>query len=302
LTLSSKNRFSEKFLWKTIILTTLLLVFSYPAFSYDIFNFMFYAKTIIIHHQNPYIVKPLDFAGVDPWLSFLHWTHRPSILPPLWTALTLIPYILGFGKFLVILWNFKILATIFYILSVYWLGKIAKILFPEKKVFIMTFFALNPLVVIESIVSAHLDIAMVAFSYLFILLLIEKKKVFSFFVLSLSVSIKYVTLILFPLILTGFRRELLLLLMIIGLLFVTNQVEIQPWYWLWILPYAALFPDKKWILVFTTTISFGLLLRYAPYFYYGHWNDPVPFIKLLVTVGFASLGLFYLLVLQFRRK
>jgi hypothetical protein len=306
LVLSFKKLFSEKFLWITIGFTSILLIFSYPAFSYDIFNFMFYAKTIVVYHLNPYVVKPLDFAGVDPWLSFLHWTHRPSILPPLWTGITLVPYILGFNKFLLIMWNFKLLTTLFYVASVYLLKKIAELKFPKYVLPIMTFFALNPLVVIESIVSAHLDIGMVAFSYLFLLLLLKKQKALSFFALSLSIGIKYVTLALSPLLLIGFQREMLVFLMTVGTVAVLTQVEMQPWYFLWILPYIAFYPDKKWVYILGIAVSLGLLLRYAPYFYFGHWNEPVPQIKAYVTgfsivAGIIVAGLHYFTHKSYRR-
>ena len=298
---SFSRSFSEKFLWITIGITS-GLAFSYPAFSYDVFNFMFYAKTIVVHNQNPYIVKPLDFAGIDPWLSFLHWTHRPSILPPLWTGITIVPYVLGFNKLLLILWNFKILTTLFYIWAVYLLKKIAEIKYPKYVLPIMTFFALNPLVVIESVVSGHLDIGMISFSYLFLLLLLKKQKVYSFFALALSVGIKYVTLVLSPLILTGFNRNFIVFLMLFGTMGVLAQIEMQPWYLLWTLPFLAFYPDKKWVWVMTIALSFGLLLRYAPYFYFGHWNDPVPYIKLLVTLGSVILGLMYLVGVFFSGK
>lgn len=299
---SFKRLFSERFLWIVIGFTAVLLIFSYPAFSYDIFNFMFYAKTIVVYHQNPYVVKPLDFTGIDSWLSFLHWTHRPSILPPLWTAITLVPFVLGFNKLLLIMWNFKTLTAVFYLLSIYWLKKIAQIKYPNYVLPVMTFFALNPLVVIESIVSAHLDIGMVAFSYLFLLLLIKRKKIYSLFSLALSVGIKYVTLVLAPLLVTGFNRNFIIVLMAFGTLTVLWQVEVQPWYFLWTFSFLAFYPDKKWVWVLSIALSFGLLLHYAPYFYFGHWNDPVPYIKAMVTIGSLILGLAYIAISSIVRK
>jgi predicted membrane-bound dolichyl-phosphate-mannose-protein mannosyltransferase len=185
---------------------------------------------------------------------------------------------------------------------VYLLKKIAQIKYPKHVLPIMVFFALNPLVVIESVVSAHLDIGMVAFSYLFLLLLLKKQKVYSLSALSLSVGIKYVTLVLIPLLLTGFNRNFIVFLMIFGTLGVLAQIEIQPWYLLWTLPFLAFYPDKKWVWPMGIAFSFGLLLRYAPYFYFGHWNDPVPYVKFLVTYGSIVVGLVYLAGLFLIRK
>src|SRR5690348_12175757 len=39
-----QKKISTKFFWWTVGVTTVILVFSYPAFSYDMFNYMFTAK------------------------------------------------------------------------------------------------------------------------------------------------------------------------------------------------------------------------------------------------------------------
>ena len=103
-----KNIVSKKTFWWTVGIITVILVFSYPAFSYDMFNYMFTAKTVVLYQKNPYAVTPLQFTGVEPWLSFMHWTHLPSAYTPLWIVLTLPAYVLGFGYFLVIMWNIKL--------------------------------------------------------------------------------------------------------------------------------------------------------------------------------------------------
>ncbi len=52
--LSKKGKLSRREFWWLIILTSAVLLFSYPAFSYDIFNYMFDAKTIVFYQQNPW--------------------------------------------------------------------------------------------------------------------------------------------------------------------------------------------------------------------------------------------------------
>lgn len=284
LRLVKEKKLSEKQLWWLILIISGTLLLSYPAFSYDIFNYMFDAKTVVIYHQNPYRVKPIDFQGIDPWLNFLHWTHRSSVFPPFWILLTTIPFILGFGKFLLILWNFKALMVLAYLGTIYFLGKILTKLSPEKKLLGLTFFAFNPLVIIESLVSAHLDVVMIFFALVSIYYLISQKRVISFLFLALSVAIKYVTLSLLPLIFLGFKRWLALILMAISLLVVIKKIEIQSWYFLWLLPFTAMIFDRLWLWCIAIGFSLGLLLRYAPFLYYGHWNPPVPTIKFWATI------------------
>ena len=100
--LAAKGKLTIPDVWKIVGLVTLLLVFSYPAFSYDLFNYVFTAKTVLVYHKNPYEIIPLQFAGIDPLVSIMRWTHLPSAYTPLWITLTLPAYLLGFGKFFLI--------------------------------------------------------------------------------------------------------------------------------------------------------------------------------------------------------
>lgn len=272
-----KGILSRRQLWKIILAVTAILVFSYPAFSYDMFNYMFTAKTILVYHKNPYEVIPLQFAGVEPWLSFMRWTHLPSAYTPLWILLTLPPFFLGFGYFLLIMWNLKLLLAAFY-LAAGWL--IGRILDREDKKYAslgIAIFALNPLIIIESLVSAHNDILMMT-------LVLAAMYFRSFLLFSLSVAIKLVTIFLIPVFFFGWERKLGLVVMIIGLIFVVLQREVLPWYLVWVMPFVALLPRATDVLILSAGASLGLLLRYAPYLYLGNWDPPAPMLKWWLTV------------------
>ena len=88
LKLARVNLINKKQLWILILITTAILTFSYNAFSYDLFNYIFDAKIVTFYQQNPYIHKALDYLG-DPMLSFMHWTHRYYPYGPIWLALTI---------------------------------------------------------------------------------------------------------------------------------------------------------------------------------------------------------------------
>src|SRR3990167_481445 len=49
-----KKEISKKTIWFLIISITILLTFSYNAFSYDLFNYIFDAKIVTYYNQNPY--------------------------------------------------------------------------------------------------------------------------------------------------------------------------------------------------------------------------------------------------------
>src|SRR3990170_5437071 len=64
-----KKKIVARQVWVLIIGAIVILTFSYNAFSYDLFNYMFDAKILSLYGQNPFFYRPLDFTG-DPWLNF----------------------------------------------------------------------------------------------------------------------------------------------------------------------------------------------------------------------------------------
>lgn len=269
--------------WTIIAVLVLATVFSYPAFSYDFFNYLFTAKTVLIYHKNPYLVTPLQFAGFDSWLSFMHWTHLASAYTPLWIMVTLVPFFFGFGYFLPLIWNLKLLIALAYIAVAMGIGKILEHEDAERAVFGIAVFAFNPLIIIECLVSPHNDIVMMALAIWAIILYRKNRKWLSWLLLSGSVAMKLMTIFLIPAFFTGWKRRITLSCMVIGFLAVLTQREALSWYWVWIVPFVALVPDLTAVLIVSAGVSLGFLLQYAPFLYFGNWNAPVPLIKLWVT-------------------
>ncbi len=289
-----KGRLAQETVWRIAIILSVLLLFSYPAFSYDIFNYMFTAKTVLVYHKNPYTVVPLDFRGVEPWLSFMRWTHLPSAYTPFWIILSLPFYLLGLGYFLPTLWSMKGIAVFSY-LGVVWLTqKILAKTDPKQINVGMAIVALNPLIIFETLVSGHNDIVMMLFAVWSIWASVSGQTLQSFALMALATGTKLMTLFALPVVLFGYRPLWFLIAMCMGLLAVITQREILPWYLVWIVPFVGLLPRNRRITLVTGAASLGLLLIYAPYFYFGHWNDPVPLIKfwgMIVPLGLAGIVL-----------
>lgn len=273
-------------LWKIIVPMTLILLFSYPAFSYDIFNYMFDAKTVLIYHKIPYMVAPLQFIGIEPWLSFMHWTHIPTTFMPFWILMSLPAYLLGFGYFLGILWSFKAVMAAAYLVCAWFIWKILSELEPDRAIYGATVFALNPLVIFETLVSGHFDMVMMAFAVSAFYYYLHKKRLISFVLLSMSAATKIMTIPLIPLFLLGWQRKLTPVFMFLGfILFIAlTGREILPWYLLWFIPWYALLPRIGWLTVLGTGASLGFLLSYAPFLYTGSYNPPVQAIKFWIIV------------------
>src|SRR3989304_7698662 len=61
------------------------LIFASNALSYDIFNYIFNAKMLVIYHANPHLHTALEFA-FDPWVRFMHNIHTPAPYGYGWTG------------------------------------------------------------------------------------------------------------------------------------------------------------------------------------------------------------------------
>ena len=271
-------------IWSIIGVITLILTFSYNAFSYDFFNYIFDAKIITHYHQNPYLHKALDYPQ-DPMLGFMHWIDRTYPYGPLWLVITAIISFIGANIFIVTFFLFKILVSISFLFSLYYLynilGKINKTTMFEN----FTLFALNPVVFYECLVSAHNDIVMMAFALGAIYYLMQQKKYWlSIFLLIISIGIKFATAALIPIFIVVllerhkkiFIKEEIyqycLLLMLFPLLLVTNRTIFQPWYLLYILPFVSLLPNRfiRLFIIFLSSLSIFL---YIPFLATGNWHS-----------------------------
>jgi len=298
-----QNLFTSREIWFLILATGVILWFSYNAFSYDLFNYIFDARIVTYYRQNPYYHKALDFPG-DPMLGFMHWTHRVYPYGPLWLAFTIPLSFLGFQKLIPTMILFKGLAVISFLIACLAIKKILTKINPQVKLFGLAVFAFSPLVIIEGLVSAHNDILMMALALLSFWFLIEKRILLAWLMLGLSVGIKFATLFLLPVFIgvsfrqftrkkVNWERAILtaFFLMAIAVLVAIKRDELKPWYVLYPLSFLVLIPGKRWLFWPLTGLSLGVLLSYAPFLFLGNWNDPVPAIKTGLITGFLILGI-----------
>ena len=301
-----KKKISKKTIWFLIIATTVILTFSYNAFSYDLFNYMFDAKIVTYYNQNPYVHKALDYAS-DPMLSFMHWTHRVFPYGPVWLALT-VPLSIGLKFFLPTFFLFKILISMSFLGTVFFIGKILQKFSLKDELFGVAFFALNPLVIIESLVSAHNDIVMMFFAMVAVYLLMNKKYVRSLILLILSIGVKFATAFVLPIYLLVYFFEkkkmvnwkiifsLITILMIIPVILASYRTNFQPWYLLNILPLAALVSRNYYIFIPSVILSLFSTFEYLPFLYLGNWDNPVPSILFWMTTSSIVLSLLFTIV------
>jgi len=263
------NKLTKKDLLVLISSIFALGLVSYPAFSHDIFNYIFDARTVVLHQQNPYVSTALMFPD-DPWTRFMNWTHRTYPYGPFFLPLTLPFYLLGLGKFILTLFWFKVLFTLAYLGS-------SLIIFRLAGAKGLVYFALNPLVITESIVSSHLDVVMLFFALQAYLLLLNNKRLFSLIALGVSVGIKYTTVLLLPLFILkkigeSRRGIFLVALAYFGAILQSLGREILPHYLIVPLGFTALALENKTLLWIGAIVSLVLLVvRYYNFLLTGVW-------------------------------
>lgn len=297
----------KKLKFKDVLILTSItvgsLIFSYSAMlSYDIFNYITTSKVLFFYHENPYIIMPIEFIG-EPFLSFTHAANKIALYGPIWLLLSGVSYILGFENFVFILFNFKLLAATFYLATIFLIWKISKNIIP------VILFSFNPLVVIETLVSAHNDVVMIFLTLLSFFLLIKRRLFLATVFFIFSILIKYATLLLIPLFLyliwKSIRKKEInwksifyfsSLLMFVAFLLSPIREEIYPWYAIWFLSFSFLAPNKTILLYISLAFSFGLLFRYVPFMLTGTHAGLTPLIKSAVTFFPPFLVGFYLII------
>lgn len=313
-----KFKVSFNYLKTSVLINTIILVFAYPFLSSDLFNYLFDAKIILNYHASPYTHRALDFPS-DEWLRFMRWIHRYSPYGPLWLGISTIPAFLGFGKFILNLFTFKIFIGSFHLVNTYLIYKILQKINPKFLLFGTSFYALNPLFLIEGIANAHNDIVLAAFLLGTTYFLIVGKTKLAIIALAAGMLIKYLSVLTIPWLFLVKIKKLdyqkfvfanIITLSIFTYLFSSfrisvpfvssgaTQVQFQPWYLFWTLPLVALIP-KVTLIVIGAAISFGALLRYLPFLYHGDWSQPNT--QIFMQVVTIIVPLIVALILIFRR-
>lgn len=292
-----RDQISKKALLGIILSTSIILTFSYNAFSYDIFNYIFDAKIVTHYNENPYLHKALDYTG-DPMLSFMRWTHRVYPYGPVWLALTIPVSYLGFGFFIPTFFLFKILSLSFYLIGVLFLYRLAKLVSREKALFITSLFALNPLVIYEGLISSHLDIVMTSLMIAAIYFLFQKKNIKSYVFLVFSIGIKFATVFLLPIFIfkkfiKAYFFETAVFLLLLSAVAQAIRETFQPWYIMTAIPLIGLTKLKR-PLVLNLILTIGGLLYYLPPIRYGDWNKPVPQQLYAILLLFTALFFGYI--------
>lgn len=309
--------------WLLVGVVSAPLVIASNALSYDVFNYLFNAKMIVVYGANPHISTALDFSQ-DLWVRFMHNIHTPAPYGYGWSGLSLLPYALGGGKLLPTLLSFRVFSWLSYLL-------LAGLYFSRAKnqPWLTWAVLLNPLVLIEIIGNSHNDLWMAVPAVASLLLVVKptKKSVGSFFtivgsalLLAASISIKLATvavlpvwllLVAWPWLRLQFKKIPLLLQLLESvyqnwaltasfLLFVPLLTErskyFLPWYITWSLVWLPFIAVRKlgkrnsigqrlerWWIIVVLSFSLSSLYRYVPFLLTGTYDGQVVPNQIAVT-------------------
>lgn len=303
--LLKQQEISSKDIFLLIGISSAILLFAYPAMlSFDIFNYIATAKVTFFYHENPYIIMPIALTH-DPILLFMHAANKTALYAPFWILLTGIPYLLGFGNFLLTLFLFKLFIGLFYFATVWLFWKLT------KNIFKTAFFALNPLVLIEIFVSGHNDIVMMFLLLVSISYVLKKQLKTSSIFFLLSILIKYATAIVLPLYWFVNKKRgdnaTLFFWITLGMYLVfflsAFREEMYPWYSLWFLLPVSFIAGNNLITWISATFTFSMLLRYIPFMLLGTYFGPTPMLKfLLMILPVFFVTLFYIGKKKYKRQ
>jgi hypothetical protein len=289
---------------KTVCLAGLIISLSYPALTHDLFNYLTTAKVLYHYGENPYVVMPVEIPS-EPYLAFTRAANKVALYGPVWLGLSAVPHYLGADNLLLTIMAFKLLAGFSYLLMVLSIYRLTKRIYPAL------LFALNPLVIIEVLISGHNDLWMML-PAVWGLFFLEQKSLFSklkgTLLLVISALVKGASLILIPLAFLRLSREKQIrisyfLMLSVFVVFGPLREELYPWYFIWAIVFAALDGGKsRLILVLTAILSVTLELRHLPYLASGRYDGYGPAWRTLVSVVPAGTYCFYYLWQKLRKN
>lgn len=228
--LSEKMQRSWRFWVGVAVVLRLILVFSWPNLSDDVYRFIWDGR-LIMNGINPFEQLPADLmasgkeiAGITPDLyDKLNSPKYFTIYPPFAQGTFFLAAALAVHH----LWGSVVLLKVILLLcEIAGLWGVLRLLrkwkLPEHRVLI---YALNPLVIVEVVGNLHYEGAMVCFFIWAIVFLSEKKWGLSVAFWSLSIVSKLLTLLFLPFLWSRLRKKQAIIfyvavLLLVGLSFV----------------------------------------------------------------------------------
>jgi len=189
------NQISQTEIIKWSIIFSVLMTLAIPSHSSDLYGYIARGAQQTLYNQNPYFetVSKIQDYGTNPLFINFMWPEQPTSYGPVFVYITKAIVFLSNNNFLLSFINFKLTnLTIFFLLILFILR-----LNKTKELYLI---AWNPLILIQGLWNCHNDLISGALIFFGIYLLLKEKYFWSVFSLMLALGIKYVSLIIIPMI------------------------------------------------------------------------------------------------------
>lgn len=178
-------------------LSGVVLLWTYPIFSLDIFYYMAADRIWTVVGENPFVVPPLH-APNDPFFPYVWWGHYVLPYGPLWPWLGALAGSLGRGEIGPTLLGFKTLAFAGYLACVPLIAWASRGLSQNRWLMGSCIFAWNPLVLLELVGGGHNDAIALVPAALALALWIRGSSALAATTLAVSILVKLTAIVLLP--------------------------------------------------------------------------------------------------------
>lgn len=321
---SVQTRNLGKFILGLLAVTTVILMAGHNAHSRDIYNYLFNAKMVVNFQADPHIQTALEFSS-DPWTRFMHNIHTPAPYGYGWTYWSLLPFVIsGSGaSFLlsyVAMRGWIVLGWLLLLGAIWFALRASRYIPAQERWWRFSLFALNPLVIMETVLNGHNDVWMMAPAIAAWGVVCLARKVWHWPVIILllvfSAAMKFATIVVWPIFIAlllsevviqrgnkimsmgvkfvhflvrGWIPDLAMIALLIPL-FTARSQQFHPWYAIWFLAWIPFGKMHllRWVLL---GLSMTSQLRYLPWIEAGFvYNPEVQWQMRLITWSGLFLG------------
>jgi hypothetical protein len=194
---------NEKSIIKIIFLFSsvfsLIMLFTPPIGSADVYNYAYRARVGTVYDENPYVV-PTGAYSDDMFYNFSpkEWNYLTMQYGPFWTSVSILFSNIAKNN---LFWNvfiYKLLALVSFFGVAILIRKILQKFNPDNEVKGLFLYLWSPIIIFEAINNAHNDMFMMFAVIFAIYLLIKKWYVLAAITLLLSILTKYIPLLILP--------------------------------------------------------------------------------------------------------
>ncbi len=155
----------------------LFMLFSPSLLSHDIFVYAGYGRLMITYHANPYFVPPSAFPH-ELTNPFNDWSHYTSAYGPVWLVVSAIGELFSGTHPLRYIIFFRVLGLAAHLINILLVATILRKMGRSPRTVMLgtQLYAWNPLAMLESSQSGHIDIFMITFILLGILFAVRAEK------------------------------------------------------------------------------------------------------------------------------